>query len=311
MQRKKILVADDQDYMRSLVSKYLTREGFEVIEAADGYETLKKVAEFHPDLLVLDVVMPEMSGFEVLKRLQSVPGTRDIPVVLLTAKAESEDRIQGLSLGAHDYVSKPFSLDELRLRINRLLDFKERIAKLVDYSQRDELTGLPRRSYFEISLKELIANQERDFGVVLLVLEGLDEVTAEAGLEAVDATLQAAASAMLDLSDNQTEVFWVGPAHAAILQTRTDRSRLERLANMARAAVARAVCKGKDSPKIRVSARWAMHEGENLDTFMAKVAGGSDVFSLSESSEQAELAKVIPLPAKRLEATEDRPGSAE
>lgn len=284
MPRRKILVADDQEQLRAIIRKFLSGQGFEVIEAADGIETLRQVARCDPDLLVLDVMMPELDGFEVLERLQSVPGTRRIPVVFLTARAAEGDRVQGLSLGAHDYIAKPFSLRELKLRIDRLLETKEQIDKLVDYGQRDELTGLPRRSYFELAVREAVSNPGSGFGMVFVVFEGLDEVTTEAGLEAVDEALAAAADAMQLFCDARTEACWIGPAHAAVLQRDTDPIRLKSLSDALEEAVQRSVCRGKGLPKITVSCRWEMYQpGESAEEFVSRVTGGA--FSVGQASE--------------------------
>ncbi len=229
MYRRRILVADDQPTLRRVVRKHLVGQGFDVVEAADGEEVLRKVAEFSPDLLVLDVMMPGMDGFQVLERLQAVPGTMNIPVVFLTARASERDRIQGLSLGAHDYVSKPFSLSELSLRIGKLLETKERIETLVEYGQRDEVTGLPRRSWFETSLKQAVRRHGSRLGMVFLSFEGLENVTAADGLAGVDEALGRAAEVLQARTDERTEAFWVGPSHAAVLRSGTDSEELASL----------------------------------------------------------------------------------
>lgn len=187
-------------------------------------------------------------------------------------------------MGAHDYIAKPFSLRELKLRIDRLLETKEQIDKLVDYGQRDELTGLPRRSYFELAVREAVSNPGSGFGMVFVVFEGLDEVTTEAGLEAVDEALAAAADAMQLFCDARTEACWIGPAHAAVLQRDTDPIRLKSLSDALEEAVQRSVCRGKGLPKITVSCRWEMYQpGESAEEFVSRVTGGA--FSVGQASE--------------------------
>ena len=115
---KLILVVDDESRMIRFVRMNLELEGFQVAEAGSGMEALEKVRDELPDLVLLDVMMPEMDGFETLERLREIS---TVPVVMLTVKGDEEDRIRGLELGADDYVSKPFSPRELASRIRAVL----------------------------------------------------------------------------------------------------------------------------------------------------------------------------------------------
>ncbi len=118
---QKILVVDDEPDAVDLVQFNLTNAGYEVITAADGGEALKKARTFRPDLILLDVMLPEIDGLEVCKLLRRDAATSGIPVIMLTAKAAEIDRVLGLELGADDYVTKPFSPRELVLRVKNLL----------------------------------------------------------------------------------------------------------------------------------------------------------------------------------------------
>jgi two-component system phosphate regulon response regulator PhoB len=119
--RKKILVADDEPDVLNLVASNLQRAGFEVFKAEDGQQALRLAREQSPALLVLDVMMPGLSGLDVLKQLKQTPKTAGIPVLMLTARADEVDRIVGLELGADDYVTKPFSPREIVLRVQSVL----------------------------------------------------------------------------------------------------------------------------------------------------------------------------------------------
>ncbi len=114
----RVLVVDDDETVRDVVRRYLEAGGFGVEVAGDGTEGLRLFAERKPDLVVLDVMMPGVNGLEVCRRLRQ---TSQVPVVLLTALGEEEDRIAGLRLGADDYVTKPFSPRELALRVASVL----------------------------------------------------------------------------------------------------------------------------------------------------------------------------------------------
>ena len=114
-----VLVVDDEATIRDLLSGSLRLAGFEVVTAASGAEAMRAAASCRPDLILLDVMMPDGDGFEVARRLRA--GSRGIPVVFLTARDQVTDRVTGLNLGADDYVTKPFSLDEVLARVRAVL----------------------------------------------------------------------------------------------------------------------------------------------------------------------------------------------
>ncbi len=120
--KAKILVVDDEPEAVELVEFNLKQAGFEVITAIDGVEALKKARTAGPDLMILDLMLPEVDGLEVCKMLRRDPATAGLPIIMLTAKAAEVDRVVGLELGAEDYVTKPFSPRELVLRVKKLLE---------------------------------------------------------------------------------------------------------------------------------------------------------------------------------------------
>jgi len=117
----KVLVVEDEEALSALLSYNLEKEGFDVRVAADGEEAMLLVAEEPPDLILLDWMLPRLSGIEVCRRIRAQGETRDIPVIMLTARSEEEDRIRGLDTGADDYLAKPFSVPELIARVRALL----------------------------------------------------------------------------------------------------------------------------------------------------------------------------------------------
>jgi len=120
--KSKILVVDDEPEAVELVEFNLKGAGYEVTTASDGAEALNKARRIQPNLVILDVMMPEIDGMEVCKLMRRDPATSGIPIIMLTAKASEVDRVLGLELGADDYVVKPFSPRELVLRVKKLLD---------------------------------------------------------------------------------------------------------------------------------------------------------------------------------------------
>lgn len=116
-----ILVVEDEDALATLLHYNLEKEGYEVGVASDGEEALVQVDERLPDLVILDWMLPKVSGIEVCRRLRSRAETRNLPIIILTARGEESDRVRGLDTGADDYLSKPFSMSELSARIRAVL----------------------------------------------------------------------------------------------------------------------------------------------------------------------------------------------
>ncbi|MBL6946928.1 MAG: phosphate regulon transcriptional regulator PhoB [Rhodospirillales bacterium] len=116
-----ILIVEDEAALVTMLRYNLERDGYSVEEASDGEEALMKIDECKPDLILLDWMLPRLSGLEVCRRLRRKPETQDLPVIMLTARGEESDRVRGLDTGADDYVTKPFSPNELLARIRSLL----------------------------------------------------------------------------------------------------------------------------------------------------------------------------------------------
>ena len=128
----RILVVDDEPGVLELVVFHLKKENYKVAIADTGDKALRMAVEQVPSLLILDLMLPGINGLEICKLLKQNPKTRDIPIIMLTARAGEEDRILGLELGAHDYVTKPFSPRELILRVNNLLLLKTSERNVVE-----------------------------------------------------------------------------------------------------------------------------------------------------------------------------------
>ena len=124
--KPKILVVDDDELLRDLLEFKLRSRGYEVELAEDGEAALEAASASPPDLIVLDGMMPGLDGFQVLQRLADSGATREVPVIMLTARRQEQDVVAGLSLGAQDYLVKPFLPDELVLRIQRILNSRKR-----------------------------------------------------------------------------------------------------------------------------------------------------------------------------------------
>jgi len=148
----KILVIEDEPSLQALLRMQLQRAGYTVAVAGDGEEGLAAVEAVSPDLILMDVMMPRLDGNEVCRRLRSNVRTRQIPIIMLTARAEPDDRLRGLTVGANDYITKPYEQRELLVRVRNLLDW----GRL----QRDAnpLTGLPGNIAIEAEATRRIAS---------------------------------------------------------------------------------------------------------------------------------------------------------
>src|SRR5215208_2350915 len=163
-----ILLVDDEESVRKVLTFPLERDGFTVIQAADGEEALQRFGEDSPDLVVLDIMLPKLDGLEVCKRLRA---TSSVPIIMLTARDDELDKVLGLELGADDYITKPFSIREFRSRVRALLrraatttpdpgeEAIEADGLRIDLSRRDvEVHGRPvQLTYVEFELLRTLA----------------------------------------------------------------------------------------------------------------------------------------------------------
>lgn len=140
MSQRRVLIVDDEEEIRQLVAFNLAKEGYEITPAASGEEALRLAISQPPDLVILDLMLPGIDGLEVCRRLKREPGTREVPVVMLTAKGEEADIVAGLELGADDYVTKPFRVRELLARLRAVL--RRRSAAPVEASAAIHLRDL-------------------------------------------------------------------------------------------------------------------------------------------------------------------------
>ena len=125
-----ILVADDQSSNRELLEELLTAQGFKVIAVSDGAAALEELARVQADLVLLDVMMPRLNGFEACEKIKANPDTYLIPVILITALSDKQDRLQGIKVGADDFLSRPVDRTELLARVRSLLKLKQRTDEL-------------------------------------------------------------------------------------------------------------------------------------------------------------------------------------
>src|SRR5438552_3326837 len=136
MTRPKILIIEDERALNQVLTYNLQREGYETLVAHDGQEGLRKAQTLLPDLIILDIMLPLLSGLDVCRELRGGERTREIPIIILTAKAEETDQVVGFSMGADDYVTKPFSIKVLLQRIKamqRRLDGTAEASEVIEH----------------------------------------------------------------------------------------------------------------------------------------------------------------------------------
>jgi len=157
----KILIVDDSRLIAHVAKTMLTKRGHEVILAQDGKAGLEAAKSEQPDIILLDLIMPIMDGYEVCEHLKEDDSTKEIPIIMVTSKAETADKVKGLEMGALDYVAKPFDEGELIARVNihlRLRELyvtvQEQNRRLQEMANRDGLTGLYNHRYFHEQLSQ-------------------------------------------------------------------------------------------------------------------------------------------------------------
>src|SRR5438552_5958921 len=196
---QKVLIIDDSKPIHALLRARLTDEPVELHSAFDGDAGMIAAGNLLPDLILLDVDMPDPDGFEVCRRLKSDPATMNIPVVFLTGVSSTEQKIRGLELGAADYVLKPFDPAELRARVRASLRHKYLLDLLSKKAMLDGLTGLWNRAYFDQMLAANLSLARRSGQPVSIILADVDhfkQVNDRFGHPMGDEALRAIAQAM-------------------------------------------------------------------------------------------------------------------
>jgi DNA-binding response OmpR family regulator len=175
---KKILIIEDDTDLAEMLSAYFRVQGFKVTTAGWGEDAVQMATEEAPDIVVLDIRLPDIDGYEVCRRLRQNRRTRNIPVVFLTERRERDDKLSGLELGAVDYITKPFDIQELRLRVRNVMR-RFGMQTLVN-----AITGLPEGHLVQDSLEEMLKKEE--WSLVFAGLRGLNKFRDRYGFVAAD-----------------------------------------------------------------------------------------------------------------------------
>lgn len=182
MSEGRILVVEDDFDISNMLRIYFQSQGYEVSVAPRGEDALEMCRQQLPNVVVLDIMLPDIDGYEVCRRLRSNLRTSHIPIIFLTQKDERSDKIHGLELGADDYITKPFDVEELRLRVRNAM------ARATYESLTNPTTGLPSSKLIEEQLRNLLRRE--DWGLVYVGINGLDAFTEVYGFVAADEVLR-------------------------------------------------------------------------------------------------------------------------
>jgi diguanylate cyclase (GGDEF)-like protein len=230
-ERSTILIVDDEIVSRYTVEILLESEGYNLVFAENGEEALKKAIELIPDLMLLDVMMPGMNGFEVCQQLRANPRLAELPVVMVTALDDRESRLQGIEAGADDFMSKPFDRAELRARVRtitrlnryrRLVETEEQLAYLANY---DVLTGLPNRTLLLERIQQAVGHAHgTQQGIVILFidLDGFQMINDSLGHELGDNVLKEIAQRLTAELSKNTTIARLGGDEFVVMQEVTD-----------------------------------------------------------------------------------------
>jgi diguanylate cyclase (GGDEF)-like protein len=217
--KAKVLVVDDDPDLRALADLQL-KGAFEVLQAANGEQCVALAQSALPDVILLDMMMPGMNGSEVLERLSDDPSTKDIPVIFMSALADTKHKVDGLEQGAVDYIAKPAEPREFVARVGAAARIKSRQEELRRAGS-DAVTGLPDRQAFESRLEQESSRARRKrspLTIFLLDIDGMEAINESLGRDAGDLAIKAAADSLMTTLRTSDIVFRYGPGEfAAIL----------------------------------------------------------------------------------------------
>ena len=292
MPSSRILVVDDVPVNIQLLVTYLAAEGYDVVSAKDGHDAMKAVKEHQPDLILLDVMMPKMNGFKVCEAIKSDDATKFIPVILVTALNELEDKVKGMNSGADDFLAKPFNKLELLVRVRSLLRIKhlhdelqEKVIELQRTKEElrqlaitDGLTGLYNYRYFKEQLLQELKRAQRhslNISVVMIDIDHFKQYNDKNGHPAGDVVLKDIARLLRDNIRNIDLAARYGGEEFSLILIETDKPSAKIVSEKIRKLVEDygfAYESSQPDGKLTISTGVATfpEDGEDFDTLVSK-----------------------------------------
>lgn len=203
MNPPRVLIAEDEPHLREVLRFQLEAAGFDVVAAEDGQQAVDLALERPPDVVLTDVMMPRLDGFEVTRRLRAAYPTRHIPIILLTAKAEADDKVHGLQGGANDYITKPWQARELVLRLRNVLEWS-RLQRAAS-----PLTGLPGNLSINEEIERLLARGEA-FAFLQIDIDFFKAFNDRYGYARGDQAIQSLARILIETVQRHGEGSFIG-----------------------------------------------------------------------------------------------------
>ncbi len=288
----RILVVDDVPVNIQLLVTYLAAEGYDVVSAKDGHDAMKAVKEHQPDLILLDVMMPKMNGFKVCEVIKSDDATKFIPVILVTALNELEDKVKGMNSGADDFLAKPFNKLELLVRVRSLLRIKhlhdelqEKVIELQRTKEElrqlaitDGLTGLYNYRYFKEQLLQELKRAQRhslNISVAMIDIDHFKQYNDKNGHPAGDVVLKDIARLLRDNIRNIDLAARYGGEEFSLILIETDKPSAKIVSEKIRKLVEDygfAYESSQPDGKLTISSGVATfpEDGEDFDTLVSK-----------------------------------------
>lgn len=257
--QKSLFVVDDDIELTDMLSAFFGGQGYEVMTEGWGETAVTRIREALPDVVLLDIHLPDIDGYEICRRLRQVRRTRHIPIIFLTARRDHNDVLAGLELGAVDYITKPFDIQELRLRVRNAL----RRSRL--HAPHNPITRLPEGILVKEQLESML--QTPDWGIVYVSIRGLESFRDRYGFVAADDVLRAVGLMIGDVVQEEDAARpFVGHSDAQDFIILTPVGRCEQVADR---------CRARLEPSIQffypASARAAMDEGSEADHLSLQV----------------------------------------
>lgn len=256
--KKSLFVVDDDIELTDMLSAFFGGQGYKVMTEGWGETAVTRIREALPDVILLDIHLPDIDGYEICRRLRQVRRTRHIPIIFLTARREQNDVLAGLELGAVDYITKPFDIQELRLRVRNAL----RRSRL--HAPHNPITRLPEGILVKEQLESVL--QTPDWGIVYVSVRGLDNFRDRYGFVAADDVLRAVGLMIGDVVQEDGATPFVGQNDTQDFIILTQAGRCENMADR---------CRARLEPSIQffypASARSAMDERADADHLSLQV----------------------------------------